>query len=108
MQPLAHLLEAAARLFQQLLDEQFPILKLCFSRFAGGQELMNQVIEFYYQTLLESPEALAYLARRGLTDADIMQNLHSCMHTKHWNCCARVFYDAWANLVRPPDWPNQH
>jgi DNA primase len=35
---------------------------------AGAAELLNQVVDFYHQTLLESPEALAYLAKRGLTD----------------------------------------
>jgi DNA primase catalytic core len=35
-------------------------------------ELLNQVIDFYHQTLLESPEALAYLAKRGLTDPEMI------------------------------------
>jgi DNA primase catalytic core len=39
---------------------------------AGNQELLNQVIEFYHQTLLESPEALAYLAKRGITDPELI------------------------------------
>ncbi len=33
---------------------------------ASEQELLNQVIEYYHQTLLASPEALAYLDKRGL------------------------------------------
>ena len=33
---------------------------------ASEQELLNQVMEYYHQTLLASPEALAYLAKRGL------------------------------------------
>jgi DNA primase len=33
---------------------------------AGEQELVNQVIGYYHETLLASPEALAYLDRRGL------------------------------------------
>jgi DNA primase len=33
---------------------------------AGDQALLNQTIDFYHQTLLESPEALAYLDKRGL------------------------------------------
>jgi DNA primase catalytic core len=33
---------------------------------ASEQELLNQVIEYYHQTLLASPEALVYLAKRGL------------------------------------------
>lgn len=33
---------------------------------ADDAELLGQVTAFYHQTLLESPEALAYLAKRGL------------------------------------------
>lgn len=33
---------------------------------AGEQELLNQVIAYYHETLLASPEALAYLDKRGL------------------------------------------
>ncbi len=33
---------------------------------AGEQELLNQVIGYYHETLLASPEALAYLDKRGL------------------------------------------
>jgi DNA primase catalytic core len=32
----------------------------------GDQKLLAQVIEFYHHTLLQSPEALGYLAKRGL------------------------------------------
>ena len=39
---------------------------------AGDGELLNQVIDFYHQTLLQSPEALAYLAKRGLTDPEMI------------------------------------
>jgi len=39
---------------------------------ASDQELRNQVIDFYHQTLLQSPEALAYLASRGLTDPEMI------------------------------------
>jgi DNA primase len=38
---------------------------------AADGELLNQVIDFYHQTLLESPEARAYLAKRGLTDPEM-------------------------------------
>ncbi|MFM1979578.1 MAG: hypothetical protein RLZ68_843 [Pseudomonadota bacterium] len=34
---------------------------------ASEQELLNQVMEYYHQTLLASPEALAYLDKRGLS-----------------------------------------
>ncbi|MFS8064482.1 MAG: toprim domain-containing protein, partial [Luteimonas sp.] len=39
---------------------------------AADGALLNQVIDFYHQTLLESPEALAYLAKRGLTDPEMI------------------------------------
>lgn len=35
---------------------------------ADDQALLQQVIGFYHQSCLESPEALAYLTKRGLTD----------------------------------------
>jgi DNA primase len=40
--------------------------------YAAHGELLNQVVEFYHQTLLESPEALAYLAGRGLNDPEMI------------------------------------
>jgi DNA primase catalytic core len=39
---------------------------------ASEQELLNQVIDFYHQRLLESPEAPRYLERRGLADRDLI------------------------------------
>lgn len=42
---------------------------------ASEQELLNQVIEYYHQTLLASPEALAYLAKRGLCDGEHAREL---------------------------------
>lgn len=36
---------------------------------AADAELLGQVVGFYHQTLKESPEAQAYLAKRGLDDA---------------------------------------
>ncbi len=40
---------------------------------AGEQELLNQVIGYYHETLLASPEALAYLARRGLGSRELIE-----------------------------------
>jgi hypothetical protein len=37
-----------------------------FTLEAGDQALLEQVTDFYHQTLLESPEALEYLDKRGL------------------------------------------
>ncbi|MCC7311383.1 MAG: toprim domain-containing protein [Sulfuritalea sp.] len=40
---------------------------------AGEQELLNQVIDFYHQTLLASPEALAYLDRRDIGNRELIE-----------------------------------
>lgn len=39
---------------------------------AGERELLERVVDFYAQTLSESPEALAYLKRRGLGDPELL------------------------------------
>jgi DNA primase catalytic core len=40
---------------------------------AGEQELLDQVIGYYHETLLASPEALSYLERRGIADRDLIE-----------------------------------
>lgn len=40
---------------------------------AEGRELLERVVDFYAQTLRESPEALAYLERRGLGDPELLK-----------------------------------
>lgn len=40
---------------------------------AGEQELLNQVIGYYHETLLQSPEALAYLDKRGLASRELIE-----------------------------------
>ena len=40
---------------------------------AGEQELLNQVIGYYHETLLQSPEALAYLDKRGLGSCELIE-----------------------------------
>ena len=50
---------------------------------ASEQELLNQVIEYYHQTLLASPEALAYLVKRGLGgQAADEAGQHACEHAR--------------------------
>jgi len=39
---------------------------------AGESALLEQVTDFYHQTLLEAPEALEYLDKRGLNDPDLI------------------------------------
>jgi DNA primase catalytic core len=40
---------------------------------AGEQELLDQVIGYYHETLLASPEAIAYLERRGIADRELIE-----------------------------------
>src|SRR5688572_5323383 len=40
---------------------------------AGDQALLDQVIEFYHETLLTSPEALSYLESRGLGSRELIE-----------------------------------
>ncbi len=41
-------------------------LPTALARDLEDQKLLAQVIDFYHQTLLQSPEALTYLAKRGI------------------------------------------
>lgn len=45
-----------------------------FSLDAGDQVLLDQVIEFYHQTLKASPEALKYLDSRGLGNMELIEH----------------------------------
>jgi len=40
---------------------------------AGDQALLEQAIVYYHERLKHTPEALAYLARRGLDDAELIE-----------------------------------
>ena len=44
-----------------------------FSLEAGDQVLLDQVIDFYHETLKTSPEALAYLEKRGLGSMELIE-----------------------------------
>lgn len=39
---------------------------------ADNQAVLNQVIDYYHESLKQTPEALAYLASRGLDDAELI------------------------------------
>jgi DNA primase len=41
-------------------------------RDAGDAAMLEQVVSFYHETLKQSPEALAYLKKRGLTNPEIV------------------------------------
>ncbi len=40
---------------------------------AGEQELLDQVIGYYHETLLAGPEAMAYLERRGIASRELIE-----------------------------------
>ena len=40
---------------------------------ADDYELLGQVVDYYHATLKESPEALAYLERRGLRSSEAIE-----------------------------------
>ena len=44
-----------------------------FAADGDDQALLNQVIGFYHETLMQSPEALAYLDKRGLGDRALIE-----------------------------------
>ena len=50
-----------------------PRLELPFDPAATDAELMRQVVEFYHERLLKTPDALAYLASRGLRCEEAME-----------------------------------
>lgn len=41
---------------------------------ADDQTLLREVVDYYHDTLLQSPEALAYLESRGLNDAELINH----------------------------------
>jgi DNA primase catalytic core len=45
-------------------------------RDADDTRLLGQVVDYYHQTLKASPEALAYLAKRGLQSPELIERFH--------------------------------
>jgi DNA primase len=41
---------------------------------SGDQEVLAQVVDYYHRTLKQSPEAMKYLASRGLTDPEMIDH----------------------------------
>ena len=65
---------AAGRLSQgKLRQAQSFALETDADEAASDQRLLDQVIEFYHQTLLASPEALKYLEGRGLGNRELIE-----------------------------------
>src|SRR5919108_569476 len=49
-------------------------LPTALPRDAEDAKLLSQVIDYYHQTLLQSPEALDYLAKRGLSSSEAIKH----------------------------------
>ena len=47
-------------------------LDVLLSEDAEAQHLLNQVTDYYHETLKQSPEALEYLSKRGLGDSELI------------------------------------
>ena len=43
---------------------------------ADDQKVMKEVVRFYNQTLRETPDALAYMEKRGLKSAEVIEHFH--------------------------------
>jgi DNA primase catalytic core len=51
-----------------------PKLPAVIEQSAGDDVLLRQVAEYYHETLKQSPEALAYLQKRGLSNAEMIEH----------------------------------
>ena len=51
-----------------------PKLETPITENADDQQVLQQVIEYYHHTLKQSPEALEYLAKRGLDDPELIDH----------------------------------
>jgi DNA primase catalytic core len=59
---------------QALRDASAKKLETLVPRGADDDALMHRVVDFYHRTLLESPEALEYLALRGLRNVEMVDH----------------------------------
>jgi DNA primase len=62
----------AAPRMSPTLRATVPVLPAPVSFDADDQVLLNQTVDYYHQSLRDSPEALAYLAARGLDHPDLV------------------------------------
>ena len=73
---------------------------------AGEQELLDQVIGYYHETLLASPEAMAYLERRGIASRELIaapgSGLSSCMQRlPALHCCQGMNASTFSPWIAP-------
>jgi DNA primase len=65
-------LVATAATTKPVKQATIPKLEAPITTDAEDQKVLQQVIDYYHQTLKQSPEALAYLQQRGLDDAELI------------------------------------
>src|SRR5690606_25020656 len=53
-----------------------PKLTVLLEPSAEDDVLMRQVVDYYHETLKQSPEALAYLEKRGLRSSEMVERFH--------------------------------
>lgn len=66
-------LAAAEGVARPLKQSTVPRLDTPVSLDTDDQALLHQVIDYYHQTLKQSPDALAYLEKRGLDDPELVE-----------------------------------
>jgi len=69
-------LAATAANTKPVKQATIPKLEAPITTDAEDQQALQQVIDYYHQTLKQSPEALAYLQQRGLDDPELIVASH--------------------------------
>jgi DNA primase len=67
-------LAATAANTKPVKQATIPKLEAPITTDAEDQQVLQQVIDYYHQTLKQSPEALAYLQQRGLDDPELINH----------------------------------
>ena len=67
-------LAATAANTKPIKQATIPKLEAPITTDAEDQQVLQQVIDYYHQTLKQSPEALAYLQKRGLDDVELINH----------------------------------
>jgi DNA primase len=67
-------LAATAANTKPIKQATIPKLEAPITTDAEDQKVLQQVIDYYHQTLKQSPEALAYLQQRGLDDPELINH----------------------------------
>ena len=66
------LLDSSSLAAKPVKQTTVPKLAAPVEESADDQQALQQVVDYYHQTLKQSPEVLAYLEKRGLNDAELI------------------------------------